>query len=86
MKRYAGRRAKPPLSQWCAGRGGMGSIWAPGMSRPRPVYISGHEMCRAARWHSPGHLDCCGSPEEQESYACQCPCHPAGPPRFSGRG
>lgn len=88
MKRYQGRKPKPKVSQWCATktypyeaierRAGRWVI--------RRVRIAGHRLCQGERWHTRDHLECCGTPDERESYACECPCHPVRPPGFGGRG
>ncbi|MFI6595044.1 hypothetical protein ACIBHX_02280 [Nonomuraea sp. NPDC050536] len=75
MKRYAGRRAKPKLSRWCASRGGYGWVTTTDSRKWKRIYISGHAECRFQRWHDPDHLECCAGAEEMESHACQCTCH-----------
>lgn len=79
MKRYANRRAKPKLSQWCATKSYPYEI-CDDVSKDvwRRVQVSGHNVCLSQRWHDPDHLECCARPDERESYACQCPCHPPG--------
>lgn len=75
MKRYAGRRVKPKLSQWCATR--YYKMWfSPGIrSQWQREKVPGHAVCAGQRWHDWEHLDCCGTPDEIESWACRCGCH-----------
>lgn len=89
MKRYQGRRAKPNLSEWCATKRYRWELGVPakrGHKEWQPIWYTGHSVCRYQRHHHPDHLDCCGSPDERESYACECPCHPVRPEGFGGRG
>lgn len=67
------------VSQWCAQETMAMHEYNPDKGDDwLPIEVSGHDWCREWRWHDEYHgknPGCCASPEERESWACECECH-----------
>jgi hypothetical protein len=67
------------LSEWCASPTRLEAETTTGDGGWKTVYQNQHSWCHYQRWHDEYHgkdPGCCATPEERESWACECPCHP----------